>query len=370
MGSAAYAQRTPSASATVVQRLEAAGAFVLAKTVTAELAFYAPGKTRNPWNPAHTPGGSSSGSAAAVAAGFVPAALGTQTNGSIIRPAAFCGCVGFKPSFGRIPRPGVLPFSGTLDTVGFFTRSVADAALLLDVCAGPDPGDPASALESPLAPRPAMNRPPRLVAVRTPVWEHAEAHAQEHFEHMLAALRAAGADVEERALPPAFDAAHATLRTIMYAEGARSFAPLMRTHGSLLSEAIRALIDEGSKLDDERLGAALQLRLQLIEMLRLFLQASDAIVTLPATGEAPDTRTTTGDPRFCTLWSLCGVPALVLPSGRGSRDLPLGTQLVGKPLGDVELLRTAAWCEEIPEVQRALAQTRTSVRSRAGPASP
>src|SRR3990172_5834203 len=174
MGSLAYDDNVPARSATVIERLENAGAFVIGKTVTTELAFYAPGKTRNPWNPAHTPGGSSSGSAAAVAAGFVPAALGTQTNGSIIRPAAYCGCVGFKPSFGRVPRAGVLRFSATFDHVGFFTRTVEDAALLLALTAGADTTDPDSlAQPAPPAEIISRRRPPTLIAVRSPVWDKA-----------------------------------------------------------------------------------------------------------------------------------------------------------------------------------------------------
>lgn len=345
MGSPAYADNVPAQSATVVERLERAGAFVLGKAVTAELAFYTPGKTRNPWNPAHTPGGSSSGSAAAVATGFVPAALGTQTNGSIIRPAAYCGCIGFKPSFGRVPRAGVLRFSTTLDHLGFFTRTVEDAALLLACCAGSHKDDIQS-IEAAAPPATTLLRrePPRLIAVHTPVWDRAELYAQTHFANVIDLLKAAGAAVEERELPSAFKRAHAVQRTIMYAEGARAYAALKRRHGSLLSGMIHSLVDEGLAISEKRLREALTQRIELIEALRGFLAAADAIVTPPAAGEAPATLTATGDPSFCTLWTLCGVPALTLPSGRGPHGLPLGTQLVGKPLGDGELLATAQWC--------------------------
>lgn len=347
MGSPAYGDNIPARSATVVERLEKIGAFVLGKTVTAELAFYTPGKTRNSWNAAHTPGGSSSGSAAAVAAGFVPAALGTQTNASIIRPAAFCGCVGFKPSFGRVPRSGVLRFSATLDHVGFFTRTVEDAALLLAFTAGRDPGDSESLDEPPLpavlAPRAT---PPRLLAVRSPVWDRADPAAQHHFLAMLEVLRSAGADVRELELPAPFAQAHAVHRTIMYAEGARAFADLKRTHGPLLSGMVHALIQEGSAITDTQLEHALRERVSLISALQDFISGVDAIITPAASGEAPATLTSTGDPSFASIWTLCGVPALTLPSGLGPTHLPLGTQLVGKPLGDVDLLITARWCEE------------------------
>ena len=189
MGSAAFAGHVPAQSATVVTRLQAAGAYVMGKTVTAELAYFTPGKTRNPWAPAHTPGGSSSGSAAAVASGFVPLALGTQTNGSVIRPAAFCGVVGYKPSAGLIPRTGIQPFSRTLDQVGVFARSIDDAALFAHCLAGADAHDPASRADAALPPHIALRAaPPRLAAVRSPVWSLADAVAM----MVNGALRGAG----------------------------------------------------------------------------------------------------------------------------------------------------------------------------------
>lgn len=346
MGSPAYADNVPRMSAAVVRRFEAAGGFVLGKTVTAELAYYAPGPTRNPWNPAHTPGGSSSGSAAAVAAGCVPVALGTQTNGSVIRPAAFCGCVGFKPSAGRISRRGILSFSPTLDQVGVFARTIADAASLASVLVGADPADASTADAATLPGRiAALTHAPRLVAVPTPVWSRAEAHAQAHFTAVIERLGAAGAVVEERELPDAFNRAHAVHRTIMYAEGAHSFAALQDAQRAHLSGAINALIDEGGTISDAALAAARDARAALTYALAGFVRDVDAIVTPPATGEAPATLAATGDPAFCTLWTLCGAPALTLPSGVGPHRLPLGTQLVAAPGADERLLAVAHWCE-------------------------
>jgi Asp-tRNA(Asn)/Glu-tRNA(Gln) amidotransferase A subunit family amidase len=184
MGSPIYAGHVPAQSAALVRRAEDAGAFVLGKTVTTEFAYFTPGKTRNPWNPAHTPGGSSSGSAAAVAMGFLPGAVGTQTNGSMIRPAAFCGVVGFKPTAGFIALTGVHPFSPSLDQPGVFTRSVADAACLAAAIAEPEAG---LGVDVPVL------EPPRLAAVRSPVWHLAESYAQEHFLKMVARLRLVGA---------------------------------------------------------------------------------------------------------------------------------------------------------------------------------
>lgn len=347
MGSPAYFDHVPARSAALVERIEAAGGFVLGKTVTAELAYYVPGKTRNPWNFRHTPGGSSSGSAAAVAAGFVPAALGTQTNGSVIRPAAFCGCVGFKPTAGLLARTRVFAFSPTLDQVGFFTRTVEDAGLLLGALAGPDRADPAT-VDRP-APSPAIahrSRPPRLLAVRSPAWERAQEHAQAHFLDVVSRLRAAGASVEERELPEAFDGAHEVHRVIMYAEAARLLVDLQRRHLRLLSGAVNVLIEDGLGIPDDALHAALDRRLVLAEALGEVLADHDAVVTPPATGEAPATLTTTGDPAFCTIWTLCGAPALTLPTGRGLAGLPLGTQLVGHAFGDDALLGVARWCED------------------------
>ena len=209
MGSRIFANHVPTHSAWVVRRLEALGGLVMGKTVTTEFAYQQPGKTRNPWNPAHTPGGSSSGSAAAVAAGFVPVAIGTQTLGSVIRPAAFCGVVGYKPSFGAISRTGIHPLSSTLDTVGVFARSIADAAWFGACLMGLDSKDEATGtkgatrlLRVPLEPPAA---PPRLAVVKTSKWPLATEAQRNHFAECVATLKNAGASVREVPLPRAFD---------------------------------------------------------------------------------------------------------------------------------------------------------------------
>jgi Asp-tRNA(Asn)/Glu-tRNA(Gln) amidotransferase A subunit family amidase len=332
MGSPAFEGFIAGETATAVKRLEAAGAFVLGKTVTAELAYFHPGPTRNPWNSAHTPGGSSMGSAAAVAAGMVPLALGTQTNGSVIRPAAFCGCVGFKPSQDTIPLDGMLAFSPSLDQVGVFTRTVDDAALAVSVLA-----DRSMAL-APFA------QAPRLAAVRSPVWPLAEPAAQKHFEDCLARLRRGGAKVVEVELPEAFSQAHAIQHAIMYAEGARSLADIQARHRVQLSAALNELIDEGRAIAASDLAGALAERARLQEALAAFQSDFDALVTPPARGEAPATLAHTGDPAFCTIWTLCGVPALTFPTGFGPQGLPLGLQVVGRRQDDAHLLAVAQWC--------------------------
>jgi len=348
MGSAVYEYFVPERSATVVQRLEAAGAFVMGKTVTSEFAFFTPGKTRNPWNQAHTPGGSSSGSAAAVAIGFVPAAIGTQTNGSVIRPAAFCGVVGYKPTTGLIPLDGIHPFSPSLDQVGVFTRSVPDAAFLAAVLEGgeklgPAGGSKKTLISCEVSP---MTYKPRLAAVRSPVWYLADQNTRDHFLALVELLRAAGATVEERDLPLPFEHAHAVHHTIMYAEGARVFADLQRYQRQMLSQRLNGLIDEGLGIEQSVLERELAQKDQLAWEMDNFLSQFDAAITLPATGQAPADLTQTGDPAFCTIWSLCGVPAVTIPAGQSSQGLPLGLQLVGPRLADGRVLSIAKLCDE------------------------
>jgi Asp-tRNA(Asn)/Glu-tRNA(Gln) amidotransferase A subunit family amidase len=348
MGSPIFDGHVPDRSAALVQRAEAAGAFVLGKTVTTEFAFYTPGKTRNPWNPAHTPGGSSSGSAAAVAMGFLPGAVGTQTNGSVIRPAAFCGVVGYKPTADLISLAGVHPFSPSLDQAGVFARSVPDAAFLAAALVERGDADAAASTRKGVIPGDMvpMARPLRLAAVRSPVWHLADPHAQEHFLKMAARLRSAGAEVTERELPPEFKGAHAVLRTIMYGEGARGFAELQRRDRARLSPRLNALIDEGLGIPDSDLARGLEKKGQLARELDAFLSAFDGIITPPTLGEAPADLTQTGDPAFCTIWSLCGVPAVTIPAGRGPAGLPFGLQIVGPRFSDERVLSVALWCDE------------------------
>jgi len=341
MGSPAFDGFVPEKSAAMVMRAEAQGAFTFGKTVTAELAYFRPGSTRNPWNPAHTPGGSSMGSAAAVAAGMLPLAFGTQTNGSVIRPAAFCGCVGFKPGEGTLATAGIQPFSPTLDQPGLFARSVEDVALAF---AALREGPEASRAEAwPLSP---LNRPARLAAVRSPVWTQAEPAAQQSFTETLARLRAAGAEITEMELPGAFEPAHAVHRTIMAFEAARTLGELQSQQRAKLSAVLNRFLDEGRAIDAAARAEALAQRQILRTGFGSFLAGFDAIVTPPTRGEAPATLEHTGDPAFCTIWTLLGVPALTLPVGFGSQGLPLGLQIVGTLQGDAHLLRVARWVEQ------------------------
>jgi len=339
MGSPVYAGNVARETAPVVQQLERAGAIVLGKTVTSEFAFYTPRKTHNPWNPAHTPGGSSMGSAAAVAAGMACGALGTQTNGSVVRPAAFCGVVGYKPSHGIISTDGVMPYAPTLDTVGIFGRSVGDAALLASACvpaAGPLPADLGS-----------LPRPPRLAAVRSPVWEAASAPQKKLFASNLAALRGAGADVTEAELPEPFQAAHGVQRAIMAYEAAQHLGAVQREHRPLLSARLNAFLDEGAAIGEQRYRDTLASRDHLRALWSRFSAAYDAIVTPPATGEAPADLGQTGDPTFCTIWTLLGGPAVAIPVALGPGGMPLGLQIVGADGKDDAVLAAGAWCERV-----------------------
>jgi Asp-tRNA(Asn)/Glu-tRNA(Gln) amidotransferase A subunit family amidase len=342
-GTSLHAGRRPVEDAMAVTLLRAAGAIVLGKTVTTELAVYAPGKTKNPRNPNHTPGGSSSGSAAAVAAEMVPLAIGSQTNGSVIRPAAYCGVVGYKPTFGLISRTGALHQSRHLDHVGVFARTVDDAALLAHVLMVFDDRDPGMRprgrphfLESAREDPPS---PPRFAFIKSPFWEEADATTRGIFSDFANRLKGA----EDVALPPAFNETAAIHRTIMEADLASSFAAEYARGREQLSRTLRTMIERGQKTLAVEYNRALEKVPGLIQALEAIFARYDAILTPATTGEAPSGLSSTGNPIFCTTWTLCGVPTITLPLLRGPRDLPLGVQLVGRRHDDARLLRTARW---------------------------
>ncbi|MBM3559246.1 MAG: amidase [Alphaproteobacteria bacterium] len=346
-GSPIHAGHQPARDAWPVARLRAAGAVILGKTVTTEFAWYRPGKTRNPHDPARTPGGSSSGSAAAVGAGMVPGALGTQTNGSVIRPAAFCGVVGYKPTHGLIARTGTLMLSRTLDHVGVFARSVEDAALLAETLAGDDADDPDTrpAAHPPLLAT-ALTEPPRrprLAFVRTAVWDQAEATTRAAFESLAARLAAPAVE-----LPSSFGAALDLHRTVADVEIAHYLAREYAMAPSLLSEHLRTLIERGHATPGPAYLATCAEVAALGRSLDALFEGYDAILTPAAAGEAPLGLAATGSPAFCTLWTLLGVPAISLPLLKGPAGMPLGVQLVGRHGEDARLLRTARWLASVP----------------------
>jgi Asp-tRNA(Asn)/Glu-tRNA(Gln) amidotransferase A subunit family amidase len=345
-GTPLHQDRRPREDAFAVERLRSQGAIMLGKTSTTELATYAPGvtRTRNPHNPEHTPGGSSSGSAAAVAAGHVPAALGTQTNGSVIRPASFCGVWGYKPSFGLISRTGVLRQAPTLDQVGVLAATLEDAGLVAQHMMVHDDRDPA------MRPRAAPDllaaageRPPvtpLMAFVKTPVWDQADGETQEAFGELAEAL---GEAVTELALPESFAHIHTMHKTVMEAEIARNYHRDYERGADRMSDSLRGQIERGREVravdhirSSESIGALAQIADEI-------LNDYDAFITPAAPGTAPHGLEGTGSATFCTIWTYLGMPALSIPLMTGSNGLPMGVQLVGARGDDARLFRMANW---------------------------
>jgi len=344
LGSPLWAGRMPRRDAAVVARLRAAGAVIMGKTVTTEYAYLHPGKTTNPHDVGRTPGGSSSGSAAAVAAHMVPGAIGSQTNGSVIRPAAFCGVVGFKPTHGLIPRSGALLLSRTLDHVGVFSRTVEDAALLAETLVGFDEEDPDTRpiARPPLAAVAASEPPltPRLAFVRSPAWEYALPVAREALAELVEVL---GDVVSEVELGASFASVVEMHRRIMEVEMAHNLRRDLERGGDRLSADLRLQIERGRARAAVDYVAAVAGIPSLNAALDPTFDEFDAIVTPAAPGEAPRGLESTGNPIFCTLWTYLGTPAVTLPLLWAPTGMPLGVQLVGRRGGDARLLRTARW---------------------------
>lgn len=345
-GSPLHKGRIARDDAEAVRRLRAAGAVIMGKTVTAELAVLHPGETRNPHDAARTPGGSSSGSAAAVAAYMVPGALGTQTNGSVIRPASYCGVVGYKPGFGLIPRTGILTNSRALDTVGVFARSVEDAALLAEVMTGAHEGDPDTrhvGARPPLS-RTAASEPPvrpRLAFAQTPVWDRTAPKTKEAFAELCDAL---SEHLVDAPLPADCGLVYDQLGVVMGADLAHALRRSYETSPDMLSETLRGLIERGRGVLAMDYARALDFKTALSDAMDEVFEDVDAVVTPAAAGEAPlDPAKGTGDPAFCTLWQFCGLPAVSLPLLSGPEGLPVGVQVVGRRGDDARLLRTANW---------------------------
>ncbi len=344
-GFAPFAGRIPGQNATLVDRLQQAGAVIMGKTVTAKLATMMPGKTTNPHNPEHTPGGSSSGSAAAVASFMVPGAVGTQTNGSVIRPAAYCGTVGYKPSYGLVSRHGVLRQSPFLDQVGVFTRTVEDAALLAQTMIGQDPEDPATHGVGAIPPLLAtcQSEPPvtpRFGFMRTSRWDQLDAASREGLEEVVDAL---GNRVSEIQGGPAFDSAWEALATVNSAEMATWYGPIFERAADHFEPVAAEMMERGAAVRAPDYINAMASRPLINGILEEYFLEYDAIVTPAATGEAPRGLDSTGDPMFSTPWTFCGVPAITLPVLQGASGLPVGVQLVSRAGDDARLLRTARW---------------------------
>jgi aspartyl-tRNA(Asn)/glutamyl-tRNA(Gln) amidotransferase subunit A len=349
-GARGFADTVPGEDARCVTRLREAGAIILGKLQTTEFAFSDPAVTRNPWNPARTPGGSSAGSAAAVAARMVPAALGSQTVGSVLRPAAFCGVVGFKPTYGRVSRRGVVPLAWSLDHVGIFARSVADAAAVVSVLAAHDPADPGSvALAPPDVASVVAGVPehaPSLGLIGEPFLERASHEARAHLDQVARTLEARGARVEAVSLPPLMARVYAAVITVSRTEVGAIHADFHRRHASAYRPRIRAGIELGQCIPADVYLRAQRIRRQARQDLAPLFARFDALVMPSALGPAPD-RSTTGDAGFNGPWTGLGVPTLSLPTGLAPDGLPLGTQLIGAPFGEARLLGAARWVEAV-----------------------
>jgi Asp-tRNA(Asn)/Glu-tRNA(Gln) amidotransferase A subunit family amidase len=337
LGTPIYAGHRPNEDAACIARLKHAGGFVFGKAVTTAFAFLDPSKTRNPWDPRYTPGGSSSGPAAAVAAGHVAGAIGTQTNGSIIRPAAYCGVVGFKPTKDAIPFAGVHVFSETLDQLGTLTRNVTDAARLAASLANPGRISNAPA---------TVEKPPRLAYLDGFPWTHGmHRDADDRLDAAATRLRQHGAEVVSVGFPPPWREANLVHRTIMLFEAAQQLGGLQERERARLSPNVNAALDEGRAILAADYKVALVLRDAAIVSFTEWLGGYDAIISPPAPGPAPEGLESTGDPSCCTLWSLTGFPAVALPIGSAANGMPLGMQLAAPAGSDDKLLAVAAWCE-------------------------
>jgi amidase len=340
-GSPIYEGHRPAADAACVALARAAGAVVLGKTVTTEFACFTPGKTTNPKNPAHTPGGSSSGSAAAVADGMVPLAFGTQTAGSVIRPASYCGCVGYKPSFGVIPRAGVKPLADSLDTIGVMARTVEDAAFFTGV----------------LTERPALRdvsmpaTAPRFGVYRTPMWGEAEPSTIAALDRARAALERAGAWIAEIVVPPEHQGLTVAQETVMGFELVRALAYERLAHSAELSPRLAQQLDQGLTVGADAYDAAIAETKAAHARLDGFFGPCDAMLVPAAPGEAPPGLGYTGNPVFNRMWTLLGVPCVTMPAVWGDSGLPTGVQLVGRVGDDARLMAAGLFLE------RALAET-------------
>lgn len=331
-GSPIWAGWRPRSDSAAVAATRAAGGVIMGKTVTTEFAHRHPGPTANPHNPAHTPGGSSSGSAAAVADFQVPLAFGTQTAGSVIRPAAFCGVVGYKPSFGTISRMGMKIMSDSLDTVGVMARSVADCAFFAGAVSGRDLGNPDAIPE----------RGPGVGLCRTPHWDKASKETQDLLARVVKALVRRGARVEERDLPKPFAALTEAHNVVANSESAASLGWEYANAPEKLSDSMRERVEFGRSCDAATRDAAYGVFRDCQARFAGVTDGLDILITPSAPGEAPEGLGWTGDPVFNFIWTDLHVPCVTVPAGMGPNGLPLGVQIVGRRGEDRQ---TLAWAQ-------------------------
>ena len=334
--------------AEIVTRLRDAGAIILGKTVTTEFASFDPPPTRNPWNLDRTPGGSSSGSAAAVASGMCLAAIGTQTGGSITRPASYCGVAGCKPTWGRVSSAGLVPFSFHLDQAGPIARSVGDLAIVVQTIAGYDPSDPVcqNLPVGDYASLASLDRPPKLGVLEEYFFETASDSVRSATQQAVERLRAAGLQPETVRLPASFADAHRGQRIIMGVDAAAYHRDNFPSRRELYGPAIATVLDEALSVSAIDYSAALAGQFRFRREMLATLAGFDALLT-PATDTTAPTPETTGNPRFNSPWSYSGLPTVSIPCGLADDGLPVALQFIGRSFDDARLFAAAAWCERV-----------------------
>ena len=349
-GSPIYADFVPDYDATSVALLKCAGAIVMGKTVTTEFACNDPPPTLSPWNPAHTPGGSSTGSAVGTASRIFPAALGSQTAGSILRPASYNGVVGLKPSLGRISRHGVMAISGSLDTVGVLTRTVEDAGILLGVLAGHDPRDPSSSqahVPNYVTALTSGSTHPRIGLVRQFFYEQSKDEVRTNFDHVVRQLVDAGADVTEIECSANFEALLWAHQVVAGAEAAAVHEVNFLERPDDYAPNVRQMLEEGILTTAVDFVRAQEVRSKFRRVMERVVAEFDAVLSPTTAAPAPIDPNGTGDPAFQKPWTNCGFPSISIPSGLSRSGLPLGIQLASAPFAEGLLLATAHWCEGV-----------------------
>ncbi len=349
-----YANFVPDYDATSVARLKDAGAIILGKAVTTQFASGDPSPTINPWHPEHTPGGSSSGSAVAVASRMCPAALGSQTVGSTLRPAAYNGIVGLKPTYGRISTHGVVPLAWSTDTVGILTRSVQDAAIMLQAMAGHDDNDPNSStapLDDYVAAVNAQTTPPRIGVVREFFYDNAQEDVRLHTDGVVDKLRQAGAVIQEVKLSAGFHDHEAARNVVVSVDAAAFHRRMHAANPDDYRPFIRQTIETGLLVSGVDYVQAQRVRQQFRRDAEAMLSDVDVLLTPATPSAAPRDLITTGTPVFQGGWTSSGLPAIAIPSGLDGQGMPLGIQLVGAPFAEATLLSAARWCEGVLGVE-------------------
>lgn len=348
-----YAGFVPEYDATTVSMMKSAGAIMLGKTVTTEFACLDPSPTLNPWNAAHTPGGSSSGSAVSVAVKMCAAAMGSQTIGSVLRPASYNGIVGFKPSLGRVSRHGIIPVSWSLDTAGWMTRTVEDAALLLNVMAGPDPQDPVASVAAIDDYLQATESPnvPRIGVLRGYFQENSDAETRSHTEGIVEKLSRAGAIIDEITLADSIETAMDDQKVIMAVEGGAFHQEMYRTRSMEYQPMLREMLRLGLETSGPDYSRALERRLRFIADMKEAAGKVDVLLSPSTPTPAQADLTNTGSSIYQGPWTSCGIPAITIPSGLASTGLPFGIQLGSSHFQEAQLLAAARWCESALDVQ-------------------